>query len=150
MTLRSLGVASLLISATACGGSGGGSDRGTAAVTFVYQAATTLDPAVAEQFPACVGEVGATHLHPSWQGFELVSMAADGDHWELTFDAVPVGARLRIRVSDPNACASSPTGAATQGVLANGVLLTDVVGTPGIGTEPGLAFTLAEDGTVTP
>ncbi|MBK9517053.1 MAG: hypothetical protein IPO09_06785 [Anaeromyxobacter sp.] len=148
MTLRTLLVAWLSISAAACGG--GGEPGGTATVTFVYQAATTLDPAVAAQFPACVGEVGATHLHPSWLGFELVSMTAEGNQWVATFDDVPVGGRLRIRVSDPNACASSPTGAATQGVLANGVLLTDVVGTPGIGTEPGLAFTLAAGGAVTP
>ena len=150
MTLRTLLVAWFSISASACGGGGVDQPGATATVTFVYQAATTLDPAVAAQFPACVGEVGATHLHPSWFGFELAYMTAGVNQWVATFDGVPVGGRLRIRVSDPNVCASSPTGAATQGVYANGVLLTDVVGTPGIGTEPGLAFTLAAGGAVTP
>ena len=48
------------------------------------------------------------------------------------------------------ACATDPNGASTENVFANGILLTDIVGTPGNGTEPGLAFTVAADGTVTP
>jgi hypothetical protein len=35
-------------------------------------------------------------------------------------------------------------------VYANDVLLTERVGTPGTGTEPGFGFSVAEDGTVTP
>jgi hypothetical protein len=71
--------------------------------------------------------------------------------WTITFDDVPVGSRERIRVSDANVCsAENATGAATANVRANGVLLTDVVDTPGSGVEPGLAFSVAGDGTVTP
>ena len=56
----------------------------------------------------------------------------------------------RIRISDPNACALNATGASTDGVSANGTLLTRVVDTPGSGIEPGLAFEVAADGSVTP
>jgi hypothetical protein len=122
----------------------------TATVAFVYLASTTTDPAVALAHPACVAEVGSTHLHPGWQGFDIVYMANGGDRWTVAFADVPVGTRQRIRVSDPNACSENPTGAATHDVFANGVLLTDVVGTPGDGIEPGLAFTVGEDGGVTP
>ena len=95
-------------------------------------------------------EMTALDPETCYLGFELAYMTAGVNQWVATFDDVPVGGRLRIRVSDPNVCASSLTGAATQGVYANGVRLTDVVGTPGIGTEPGLAFTLAAGGAVTP
>lgn len=123
----------------------------TATVNFVYMAATTRDAAVAMQFPACIAAVGATHFHPSWQSFGRVNMTAVGtDRWEITFSSVPVGSRERLRVSDPNACDTDPNGASTENVLANGVLLTDVVDTPGNGTEPGLAFTVDAAGNVTP
>ena len=42
------------------------------------------------------------------------------------------------------------TGASTERVSANGTLLTRVVDTPGSGIEPGLAFEVAADGSVTP
>lgn len=73
-----------------------------------------------------------------------------GDRWEIAFSDVPVNARQSIRVSDGNACDQNPTGAATRNVSANDVLLTQIVPTPGSGTEPGLAFTAAADGRVTP
>ena len=63
---------------------------------------------------------------------------------------VQVGSEQRIRISDPNACALNATGASTDGVSANGTLLTRVVDTPGSGVEPGLAFEVAADGSVTP
>lgn len=62
---------------------------------------------------------------------------------------MPVGSEQRIRVGDPNTCAENPTGASTEDVTANGVLLTRIVDTPGSGIEPGLAFSAAADGTVT-
>ncbi len=129
---------------------GGGPPRTQATVTFVYVATTSIDQTVAEHFPACVEGMGQTHIHPSWLGFNRVDMTDAGDRWTITFPEVPVGSRERIRVSDPNACAENPTGAATRNVFANDVLLTDVVDTPGSGIEPGLAFTVAEDGAVTP
>lgn len=47
-------------------------------------------------------------------------------------------------------CADNPTGAATQNVSANAVLLTNVVDTPGSGVEPGLSFTVDADRQITP
>lgn len=72
------------------------------------------------------------------------------DRWEITFENVPTNGEQRIRISDPNVCALNPTGASTEGVLANGVALSRVVDTPGSGIEPGLAFRVSADGTVTP
>lgn len=139
------------LAATALGcGAGDAPPRATAAVAFVYRASTTTDPAIALAHPACVAEVGSTHIHPSWHGFDIVYMTNAGDRWTVDFADVPVGGRLRIRVSDPNVCGENPTGAATREVFANGVLLSAVVGTPGDGVEPGLAFTVGEDGSVTP
>ncbi len=156
MTRCKLNVAAALAAAAIACGSGGdepataGPPRSQATVTFVYVATTEIDRAVAEQFAACVEGAGQTHMHPSWLGFNRVDMTDAGDRWTITFADVPVGNRERIRVNDPNVCAENPTGAATRNVFANGVRLTDVVDTPGSGIEPGLAFTVGEDGTVTP
>jgi hypothetical protein len=153
--LRSLSACFLLV-AIACGdGETGDPARmdmpSRATVTFVYSAATELNAEVAEEYPACVGGVGHTHIHPGWRDFDRVDMAEGAGGWTITFDDVPVGSRERIRISDANVCsAENRTGAATASVVANGVPLTDVVDTPGTGTEPGLAFTVAADGTVTP
>lgn len=76
--------------------------------------------------------------------------AVGSDRWEISFSDVPTNVRQSIRVSDGNACDENPTGAATRNVFANDVLLVQVVPTPGSGTEPGLAFTAAPDGRVTP
>jgi hypothetical protein len=76
--------------------------------------------------------------------------AVGADRWEISFTDVPANLRQSIRVSDGNACDQNPTGAATRNVFANDVLLADVVPTPGSGIEPGLAFTVASNGRVTP
>jgi hypothetical protein len=76
--------------------------------------------------------------------------AVGTDRWEISFTDVPTAVRQSIRVSDGNVCDQNPTGAATQNVFANDVLLADVVPTPGSGTEPGLAFTVTSDGRITP
>ena len=123
----------------------------TATVRFVYGASTAIDPAVAQAFPGCVQGVGQTHIHPGWRDFARVSMQAAGpDSWEITLQDVPVGGEQRIRVSDPNVCAQNATGAATEGVSANGVTLSRIVDTPGSGIEPGLAFSVSANGSVTP
>ena len=146
-------IVSLTVSATGCGG---GDDSPTApsrraSVTIIYRAATAIDPAVQAQFSNCVNGVRPTHVHPGWRGFAReVLPVCPPDRFEITFTDVPVGSRQSLRISDPNACAIDPNGATTLHVFANSVLLTDVVGTPGNGTEPGLAFTAAADGTVTP
>lgn len=155
MTCRIAFVAALSAAAIACGGSdedpsAAPPQRGQRIVVFEYVAATSVDPGIAERFPACVQGVGQTHIHPSWRGFERVDLTPANGRWTFAFEDVPAGTRERIRVSDANACAEHPTGAATRNVFANGVRLTEIVDTPGSGTEPGLAFTLAADGTVTP
>ena len=122
-----------------------------ATVVFRYMAPTATDPAVAARFPQCAREVNVTHLHAGWREFQVFALTAMGpDRWEITFSDVPVGFEQRIRISDPNTCASNATGASTEGVSANGTLLTRIVDTPGNGIEPGLAFEVAADGRITP
>lgn len=124
---------------------------GTATVRFVYRASTSPRADLPAGTQECVQGVGRTHIHPSWRGFERIDMSAVGsDRWEIAFSDVPMNVRQSIRVSDGNACDENPTGAATRNVFANDVLLVQVVPTPGSGTEPGLAFTAAPNGRVTP
>ena len=122
----------------------------TATVRFDYRAPTSLNPILTPTSPTCVGAVGHTHIDPSWRGFARVDMQAVGADWQSRFTDVPIDDRLAIRVSDANVCDENPTGASTRNVFANDVLLVDIVPTPGSGTEPGLAFTVDVDGTVTP
>ena len=118
---------------------------------FVYRASTIPRTDLPPSTRQCVDGVGQTHIHPSWRNFALFPMDAVGtNRWEITLTDVPVNARQSIRVSDGNVCDENPTGAATRNVFANDVLLTEIVPTPGSGTEPGLAFTVAADGGVTP
>lgn len=144
--------ASLIV--TACGEDSRSStapSRTLARVQFTYLAATTVRPDLPPDAQSCAAGVGRTHIHPSWRSFARIDMQAVGsDRWEIAFDDVPMGMRQSIRVSDPNVCTENPTGAATRNVRANGVLLVDIVPTPGSGTEPGLAFTVDADGRVTP
>ena len=122
-----------------------------ATVVFRYMAPTATDPAVVVMFPQCVQDVNVTHLHAGWREFQVFALTGMGpDRWEITFTDVPVGSEQRIRISDPNTCASNATGASTEGVSANGTLITRVVGTPGNGIEPGLAFEVTADGRITP
>jgi hypothetical protein len=149
------GVAGLALAAVVACGDGDAPaaappPSGRTTVTFEYVSPTATDPDVARRFPACVAGVGQTHIHPSWRGFDRVDLTPAADRWTIVFDDVPVGSRERVRVSDANACADNPTGASTRNLFAHGVALTEVVDTPGSGTEPGLAFTAAEDGTVAP
>jgi hypothetical protein len=120
-------------------------------VTFVYQASTLLDPNIEARFPACVRAIGNTHIHASWRGFAASNLVAQGtDRWEFSYSDVPVNQVLSFRINDPNECDSDPNGAVTTNIFANGVRLTNVVGTPGNGTEPGLSFTVNSSGIVTP
>ncbi|NIR43193.1 MAG: hypothetical protein GWN99_04585 [Gemmatimonadetes bacterium] len=132
-------------------GMAGPNGETVATVEFVYQAPTTIDPNVRDQFPDCVAGVGRTHIHPSWRGFGRIDMSAAGaERWDARFTDVPVDEPVRIRISDPNTCAQNPTGASTDNVFANGTRLTRIVDTPGSGTEPGLGFRVDENGVVTP
>ena len=146
-------VVGILLGLPACGDDSTGlnAPQGSATVVFSYMAPTATDPAVAAMFPQCVQGVNVTHLHAGWHDFQLFALTAMGpDRWEITFTDVPVGSEQRIRISDPNTCALNATGASTEGVSANGTVLTRVVDTPGNGIEPGLAFEVAADGSVTP
>ncbi len=142
----------LLVGAVACFSSDtNGPTVQVTVVEFVYQASTSIDPDVAAAQAACVIGVGQTHIHPSWLNFSRIDMTAVGvERWEITFENVPIDVLQSIRVSDPNICADNPTGAATQNVSANAVLLTNVVDTPGSGVEPGLSFTVDANRQVTP
>ncbi len=122
-----------------------------ATVRFTYLAATALNPDLPASAQACVQGVGRTHIHPSWRNFIRIDMQAVGsDRWEISLSDVAVNERQSIRISDPNVCTDSPTGAATNNVFANDVRLVEIVPTPGAGTEPGLAFTVGADGRVSP
>ncbi len=141
-------VVGVLLGLPACGDDSTGPPA-FATVVFSYMAPTATDPAVAAMFPQCVQGVNVTHLHAGWRDFQAFALMAMGpDRWEITFVDVPVGSEQRIRISDPNTCAQNATGASTEGVSANGTLLTRVVDTPGTGIEPGLAFEVAADGRV--
>lgn len=148
----------LALGLVACGGGGGGGGEATptkasdgiARVKFVYRAPTQLDPAVQSAFPSCVGSVNPTHIHASWEGFTFRPMTAESTRWTIVFNNVPVGQINSIRINDPNHCDMQRTGAVTMNVFANSVELTTVVGTPGNGTEPGLSFSVTENGRVTP
>ncbi|MEE8118027.1 MAG: hypothetical protein V3T39_00575 [Gammaproteobacteria bacterium] len=155
-----LGLVSGLLAA--CGG-GGGSDSqttntsttnnndGVAKVTFVYRAQVAPDTAIQNAFPGCVSGVGATHIHISWRSFARFNLSPVGSsQWTRTFGDVPTKSLQSIRISDANSCDLNRTGATTTNVFANDVELTNIVDTPGTGIEPGLSFTVREDGTVTP
>ena len=70
------------------------------------------------------------------------------DRYKITFTDVPVDTRVSFRVNDQNACDENPTGAVTRNVLVNDRRLIQNAMTPGNGNEPGFAFTVAANGTV--
>ena len=125
-----------------------GSNLATVRIVFLGATARRSDlPASAE---ACVGGVGATHTHPSWRNFAAIPLqAVPPDRYEISFSDVPANTRVSFRVNDQNACDENPTGAVTRNVLVNDVRLVQNATTPGNGDEPGFAFTIAPNGTVT-
>lgn len=144
-------MAAFVLSGIGCGGEEDVVPRTLLPVRFEYRASTTTKQAVRDNHQACFGLVGQTHLHMGWRGFALENMRKVGSRlWVLELDNVPVG-RMRIRISDPNACLMNATGAVTERVVfANDTLLTEQVDTPGTGIEPGWSFRLQDDGTVLP
>lgn len=152
MLERALTVVSLLLAA--CGDAPGAAPPPSTpviTVRFEYPAATAIDPQVREEHGPCTEAVGITHIHPSWQNYQVVRMSPErADLWSRTFADVPLGGN-KIRVSDPNACRTDSLGAVTAHVItANGTLLTREVETPGEGPEPGFAFVANADGTIGP
>ena len=94
--------------------------------------------------------VGPTHIHPSWRNFATIPLQpVPPDRYEIAFDDVPVGPRVSFRVNDQNHCDENPTGAVTRNILANGIRLVQNTTTPGNGDEPGYAFTVTPNGTIT-
>ena len=124
-----------------------GSTTASARLVFVGATARRTDlPASAQ---SCVNGVGATHTHPSWRSFASVPLqAVPPDRYEITFTDVPVNTRVSFRVNDQNACDENPTGAVTRNVLVNDVRLVQNTTTPGNGDEPGFAFTIAPNGSI--
>jgi hypothetical protein len=119
----------------------------TVRIVFVGPTARRLDlPASAL---ACVAGVGFTHAHPSWRSFEAIALQpVVPDRYEITFTDVPVNTRVSFRVNDQNSCDENPTGAVTRNVFVNDVRLVQNATTPGNGDEPGFAFSISSNGTI--
>ena len=121
----------------------------TATVRIVFMGATARRTDLPTSAQACVSGVGATHTHPSWRSFAAIPMQpVPPDRYEISFTDVPVNTRVSIRVNDQNACDENPTGAVTRNVFVNNIRLIQNATTPGNGDEPGFAFTVASNGTV--
>ena len=120
-----------------------------AAVRIVFMGATARRSDLPASAQACVSGVGATHTHPSWRSFAGIPLQpVPPDRYEISFTDVPVHTRVSFRVNDQNACDENPTGAVTRNVFVNDVRLIQNTTTPGTGDEPGFAFTIAANGTV--
>jgi hypothetical protein len=118
-------------------------------VVIVFVGATARRTDLPSSAQACVNGVGATHIHPSWRNFAAISLQPiPPDHYEIIFTDVPLNTRVSFRINDQNHCDENPTGAVTRNVLANDVRLIQNTTTPGSGDEPGFAFTLASDGSI--
>jgi hypothetical protein len=125
------------------------SPSATPILRIVFLGSTARRSDLPPSAQACVGGVGATHIHPSWRSFAAIPLQpVPPDRYEITFNDVPVGARVSFRINDQNACDENPTGAVTRNVLANDIRLIQNTTTPGNGDEPGYALTVAANGTV--
>ena len=119
-------------------------------VRVIFEGSTTRDPTMPPSAQACIDGVGATHIHPSWRNFAGIPMTAvPPTRYEIVLNDAPVNTRLTFRVNDQNFCDENPTGAVTRNIIVNDVRLNQNATTPGTGDEPGFAFTLASNGTVT-
>ena len=120
-----------------------------ATVRILFLGATARRTDLPASAQPCVSGVGATHTHPSWRNFAGIPLQpVPPDHYEITFTDVPVHSRVSFRINDQNACDENQTGAVTRNVFANDVRLVQNATTPGNGDEPGFAFTVAANGTI--
>ena len=118
-------------------------------VRIVLAGATTRRPDLPASAQSCANSVGATHIHPSWRNFSAIPLQpVPPDRYEIAFTDVAVNARVSFRINDQNACDQNPTGAVTRNVSVNDVPLVQNATTPGNGDEPGFAFTIAPNGTI--
>jgi hypothetical protein len=121
----------------------------TATVRIVFIGLTARRSDLPASAQACVSGVGATHTHPSWRNFAGIPLqAVPPDRYEITFTDVLVNTRVSFRVNDQNSCDENPTGAVTRNVLVNDVRLVQNATTPGNGDEPGFAFTISSNGSI--
>jgi hypothetical protein len=138
-----------LLALPACGSGSAPPTTGSpsATVRFVLLTPTTRVPMTPDQ-ATCARFVGPTHIHFSWRNFESMNMnAVPPDRYELTVTGVPTGTPLSMQVADQNGCLEDPNGFFLSNVLANDVALTSVVN---VNLGRGLAFTVGQDGRVTP
>ena len=120
-----------------------------ATVRVIFDGETALDPTMPPATLVCVQGVGATHIHPSWRNFAGIPMLpVPPARYEIVLTDAPINTRLTFRVNDQNFCDENPTGAVTRNIIVNDVRLNQNATTPGTGDEPGFAFTVASDGTV--
>jgi hypothetical protein len=117
---------------------------------LVFVGSTTRRSDLSPSAVACANAVVVTHAHPSWRNFDTVPLPpVPPDRYEITFTDIPINTRVSFRVNDQNFCDENATGAVTRNVFVNNVRLVQNTTTPGTGEEPGFAFTLAPNGTVT-
>jgi hypothetical protein len=127
----------------------GPSSSTTATIRIVFAGPTARRPDLSLAAQACVTGVGPTHTHPSRRNFAAVPLQpVPPDRYEITFADVPVNTRVSFRVNDQKSCDEDPTGAVTRNVLVNDVRLTQNATTPGNGDEPGFAFTISSNSTI--
>lgn len=121
----------------------------TVTIRLVFMGATARRTDLPASAQACVSGVGATHTHPSWRSFASIPLQpVPPERYEMSFTDVPVNMRVSFRVNDQNALHENPTGAVTRNVLVNDIRLVQNTTTPGNGDEPGFAFTIAPNGTI--
>ena len=120
-----------------------------ATVRIVFLGPTARRSDLPPSAEPCVIGVGLTHIHPSWRSFAGIPLqAVPPNHYEITFDDVPIGMLVSFRINDRNSCDENPTGAATRNIFANNVRLVQNTTTPGSGDEPGYGLTVAADGSI--
>ena len=133
----------------ACDGQSASPTPTVATVRVLFLGSTTRRSDLPASAQACVGGVGTTHIHPSWQNFAATPLQpVPPDRYQITFSDVPVGMRVSFRVNDQNSCDENPTGAVTRNVFAKDVRLVQNTTTPGNGEEPGYSLTVAAGGTI--
>jgi hypothetical protein len=120
-----------------------------ATVRIVLAGSTTRRADLPASADACVNGVGATHVHPSWRSFAAIPLQpVPPDRYEISFTDVPANTRVSFRINDQNSCDQNPTGAVTRNVLVNDFRVAQNTTTPGNGDEPGFAFVVTANGTV--
>jgi hypothetical protein len=109
------------------------------------RAVVTITALISFTSLAC-DDVPSQSMGPAALG-ATVRVIFDGET-ALDLTDAPINTRLTFRVNDQNFCDENPTGAVTRNIIVNDVRLNQNATTPGTGDEPGFAFTVASDGTV--